>query len=326
MNKLISFLFIIFSFNLNASILVSGYFEANQSCPAFLSKNKKTNPNDLHVEKQQRYTLREINRLSPDWLRIEIPVQSSSFRWVHAECGQFQYQIQENGDCEMKPGLADSYVLALSWQPAFCQTYGYEAGKPECLNLSETSYASHHMTLHGLWPNQKACGQSYSYCGVAPQKNHCSYAPVELGPVVATHLKELMPSYAFGSCLERHEWNKHGSCQVLSSDDYFSLAMRLAREADNSTMGEYLRENRGLSIKQQQLRQKIQEAFGQNADQKIYLGCKNGMLVDIFIQLPVLIPEQQPLSVLIADAPKTDRYSGCPDHIWISDFKNGDRS
>lgn len=316
---IISLLLFAASFPLQASLPVSGSFEASKSCPAFLSKNKKTNPDQLYVETEQRYRLHEINRLSPDWLRIEMAA-TDSLRWVHAECGRFHYQIEENNRCRMEAGLADSYVLALSWQPAFCQTYGYEAGKPECLNLSETSYASHHTTLHGLWPNQQACGQSYGFCSVAPQKNHCAYAAVALSPAVASRLKQWMPSYAYGSCLERHEWNKHGSCQILSSDNYFSLAMRLAQEADASVLGQFLREHRGKRIQQKELQQRIREAFGQGAQYKVYLGCANDLLVDIFIHLPALIPQGEPLSSLIANAPELKRRKGCPNDIRISDF------
>ncbi len=66
--------------------------------------------------------------------------------------------------------MADSHVLALSSQSGFCQTYGFEAGKPECLKLSKTSYQARHLTLHGLWPKLNSCGQRYGFCGVRPQK------------------------------------------------------------------------------------------------------------------------------------------------------------
>ncbi len=63
------------------------------------------------------------------------------------------------------PNSADSYVLALSSQAGFCETYGFEAGRPECLHLTKDSYAATHLTLHGLWPNKDLCGTYYGYCG-----------------------------------------------------------------------------------------------------------------------------------------------------------------
>lgn len=224
------------------------------------------------------------------------------------------------GICDTNTGMSDSNILALSSQPGFCQTYGYEAGKPECLHLPKSSYQSQHLTLHGLWPNQNACGQHYGFCGVKPQTNHCDYSPVALSPEIAEHLKKIMPSYKYGSCLERHEWNKHGSCQTRSANDYFSLAQRLVTEVDQSVLGQYLTKNQGKAVPLATLRAKIAQAFGANNAGKIYLGCKNGILVDIYIQLPALIPFDESLALLVALAPSYQYRDACPRTVKISDF------
>lgn len=321
MRNVLSLIFIFLSFNLNASIQVNGHFEASKSCPAYLSKNQKSNPDQLSTQAHQGYQLREINRMAPDWLRIEIPTQEQpALRWVHASCGTFDYQPLGKQDCDVTAGKADSYVLALSWQPAFCETHGNEAGKPECLNLSESSYGSQHPTLHGLWPNQNACGTHYGFCGVSPKKSHCAYPALELSDTVSKRLKKRMPSYAYGSCLERHEWNKHGSCQLLNKDDYFSMALRLTKEADHSSLGLFLREHLGQKISQEDLRESLRNAFGQTAAEKVFLGCRNGMLVDIYIQLPALMSEDDSLRDLIEKAPSVKNKNGCPKQFKISNF------
>lgn len=94
------------------------------------------------------------------------------------------------GSCDVSAGKSDSNVLALSSQPGFCQTYGYEVGKPECNHLSKNSYQATHFTLHGLWPTQSSCGQAYGFCGVKQRLDHCDYEPVELSPGIAEHLKK----------------------------------------------------------------------------------------------------------------------------------------
>lgn len=222
--------------------------------------------------------------------------------------------------CDVHAGMSDSNVLALSSQPGFCQTYGYEAGKPECLHLAKNSYQANHLTLHGLWPNQNACGQSYGFCDVQPRNHHCDYAPLDLAGDVAEKLKKIMPAYQYGSCLERHEWNKHGSCQALSANDYFSLAMRLATEADQSVFGQFLTENQGKTVRMSILREKIAQAFSKKNSGKIYLGCKNGILVDIYIQLPALIPFDESLEFLIDKAPNYQYRDSCPRNVKISAF------
>ncbi|CEK12086.1 ribonuclease T2 family protein [Legionella hackeliae] len=323
MIRLLSFLGIIFPLLSFSSVGVNGNFEAHKSCPAYVSKNKKNNPGGLMVTPSQNYVIREINRpVNPDWLRIEFPNTEHSLRWVSADCGEYRFDANGKTSCEQIPGLADSHVLALSWQPGFCQTYGYEVGKPECVKLPSDSYQATHLVLHGLWPNQQICGEHYGFCGVEAKKHHCDYPPVNLNKEVAHTLQQFMPSYAAGGCLERHEWNKHGSCQILSSDAYFSLATRLNQEMNQTALGQFLHEHVGETIKRERLRTLVSESFGQNTARKVYFGCKNGILVDIFINLPALIPQSESLPALVSKAPDFERYDGCPANIAISDFSS----
>lgn len=232
-------------------------------------------------------------------------------------CNAYNYFA---GSCDPNAGMSDSNILALSSQPGFCQTYGYEAGKPECQHLSKKSYQSSHFTLHGLWPNQNACGQRYGFCSTKQQNHHCDYAPLELSPNVSADLKKIMPGYQYGSCLERHEWNKHGSCQILSVDNYFSLAMRLVSEADQSVFGQYVTQNMGKKVSLTVLKNKISESFGKKNAGKVFLGCKNGVLVDIYIQLPALIVFNEPLESLIDEASNPQYRDACPRTVTLSAF------
>lgn len=234
----------------------------------------------------------------------------------------FDFQTSPNGPtsnvCD-SAGMADSYVLALSSQPGFCETYGYEVGKPECRKLAKTSYQANHLTLHGLWPNMGACGQHYGFCDVKPQANHCDYAPLSLSPSIEAELKKLMPSFNYGSCLERHEWNKHGSCQYLSVDDYFQLAMRFLKEIDASPFGTYLTSHQGQTVRLTELREMLDKSFGASNKRKIYLGCKNNILVDIYIQLPAVL-SSEPVKNLIDEAPNNSMHDYCGAKVKISQF------
>lgn len=313
--------FYIFSSMAMASSPVSGSFEATKLCPAYVSKNKKSNPDNLMVTPPLRYVLHEINRPhNPDWIRISFPDNQQPLRWVSAACGVATYQSQEPKSCDNNPGLANYNVIAFSWQPAFCATYGYEAGKPECLHLKSTFYSANHLVLHGLWPSQESCGVHYGFCGIESQTNHCDYPAVNLTPDVANTLRVLMPSFAFGSCLERHEWNKHGSCQLLASSEYFAQALRLTNDVNETPFGQYLHEHIGQRVSKVDLEETIKASFGDKAIRKVYLGCKNGLLVDIFIQLPAVLPESDSLVTLVKNAAEVSHPSGCPQSIGISDF------
>lgn len=226
------------------------------------------------------------------------------------------------GPCDKTPGLADAYVLALSLQPAFCETYGYEAGKPECLELSASQPQARHFSLHGLWPNQASCGIRYGFCGTPSKRSHCAYSPLNLSEPVSNELKQLMPSYAYGSCLERHEWYKHGSCQILSADDYFTLAIRLVKEVNQTEFANLIERHHGKMLEKAELKAAIEQTFGQGSAQKVYLGCKNGMLVDVFIQLPALIPRDASLHELVLQASEYAYPDRCPKKIYISEFES----
>lgn len=266
-------------------------------------------------------------RLIPWLLLVYSALSIASIQDVHysppcadASCNQAYYLFQKATPCDNTPGLADSYVLALNWQPAFCESYGYEAGKPECEALKSDSYAASHMVLHGLWPNQTRCGVSYGYCGVNKESRACHYPPVSLSETVAKKLKQFMPSYAYGSCLERHEWNRHGQCQILPIDDYFLLAIKLNEQLNSSSFGMYLKNHVGQQIKLHDLKLAVDKAFGKDAQKKIYFGCKNGLLVDMYINLPALLPNDESLEELIEQASASSRSDGCPKQVRISDF------
>jgi ribonuclease T2 len=307
--------FYVNSYALNVDQLL---FHATLECPAYLSKNQRTNPNNLVIHPGKTYSVREINKPSPDWFRVELS-EEHALRWVSASCGFAEQNGQPVGRCD-HAGMADSYVLALSSQPGFCETYGYEAGKPECKKLSSTSYQANHLTLHGLWPNKDVCGTHYGYCGVHAQTNHCAYTPLNLSPLVSEELKKLMPSFSYGSCLERHEWNKHGSCQLLSEDDYFKLAMRLTTEADQSDFGNYLTAHQGQVVSLSNLRQIMSQTFGAHNKGKIHLGCKNNVLVDIYLQLPALMTADDSLMSLVNAAPDHHARDLCGEKVTISRF------
>ena len=63
--------------------------------------------------------------------------------------------------CQTKE-LTDSNVLALSWQPTFCEKYDEE---PECAVKDPNDYVATHFSLHGLWTNKKTCRTHYGFCG-----------------------------------------------------------------------------------------------------------------------------------------------------------------
>lgn len=284
----------------------TGIFSAQQACPAYVSKNNLTNPDDAQTRAGSDYTILEANRANqPDWYRVIVPTAQPRQRWVSAGCGQVKLtgaDTSSNGQCGVA-GEAESYVLALSWQPAFCET---KPEKPECAVKDPQVYQARHFTLHGLWPNKQSCGISYGFCGEvkAQRQNFCDYPQLSLQPASRAALAEVMPSVTAGSCLERHEWHKHGTCQMGSVNDYFDLAVDLLRQFNDSGMAYFMNRRIGQEVRTDAFLDRVTAVLGLSARDRIKLNCNNqGMLVEIQLNLSADLSLGADLEKLIMNAP-----------------------
>lgn len=290
---------------------VQGLFSAQQSCQAYVSKNRLTNPDHIQLQVGESYEALEANQPDrPSWYRIVVPVANPKERWVSAECGQFEARSDggnnENGaggSACSTAGRADSYVLALSWQPAFCET---KPQKPECRITDPASYQARHFTLHGLWPNQRQCGTRYAFCGeVSTQRqDFCDYPEVRLDSDSHASLAQVMPSAQAGSCLERHEWHKHGTCQTTwSMEEYFDLSVDLTRQFNESGMAYFMNRRIGQSVRTEDFLDRLAAVLGPAARNRVRLKCERGMLVEVQMSLIAELTSDQDLEKLMANAP-----------------------
>ncbi len=289
-----------------ASVAVKGMFVAERDCEAFISKNDQTNPDALRLVPREAYPLIEVNKPGNfDWVRVRVAQAGTQERWVEASCGELDLEDgtvppevedgQSSGACSAnrcnQPNQEDSFVLALSWQPAFCKTAA-GSRKPECQN-GTPGIPSNRFTLHGLWPNRSTCGTHYGYCGSvcnAPKKNGatwmCQYPAVPAGRETMEQLATVMPSVVHGSCLERHEWFKHGTCSGMNADDYLSLAARLTHLFNDAGIAEFMAKSSGRQVSERDFLKVVDRGLGQGASRKIKLSCQGNNLVDVQILLP----------------------------------------
>lgn len=283
----------------------TGVFSAQQVCPAYVSKNNLTNPDNAQIQAGSDYTVLEANRPNqPDWYRVIVSSAQPRERWVSADCGQVKLtQPDTNGNAQCGvAGQADSFVLALSWQPAFCET---KPDKAECAITDPQVYQARHFTLHGLWPNKRTCGIQYGFCGdvKAQKQNFCDYPQLSLTPASRAALAEVMPSVTAGSCLERHEWHKHGTCQSGSMDDYFDLAVDLIRQFNDAGMAYFMNRRIGQDVRTADFLERAAAVLGSSARDRIKLTCQQGMLVEVQLNLNADLSRGGDLEKLIVNAP-----------------------
>lgn len=207
---------------------------------------------------------------------------------------------------------AELFVLAVNWQPAFCET---RPEKPECDSQTEDRFDASHFALHGLWPQPR----ENVYCGVPPDLRTIDEtgrwqalpAPA-VSPALRSSLDQVMPGTR--SSLDRHEWIKHGTCYGTDAETYFADSLRLMEELNRSPVRELFAGNVGKALSAREIRAAFDETFGAGAGSRVHVGCRRAgarrLIVDLTINLAGPINPERDLAMLLRDAPL--HFEGCP--------------
>ncbi|MBB3655338.1 ribonuclease T2 [Rhizobium sp. BK650] len=162
------------------------------------------------------------------------------------------------------------FILAASWQPAFCQT---NQKKAECASQSGDRYDATNFSLHGLWPMRQ------DYCGVPDDQKAAdkdsdwkSLPAVTLSAETKAALDKAMPGTQSG--LERHEWIKHGTCTKMSADDYFATAVGLIDDLNASAVRDLFAANVGKVLKADAIKSAFDKSFGPGASDRVKMSCR----------------------------------------------------
>lgn len=102
-----------------------------------------------------------------------------------------------------RAGEFDYYVLALSWNAAWCASTGDARGDTKCAPGGQTGFV-----VHGLWPQHE-----YGW----PQD--CTTSQRDPNRAETAAMADVMGS----SGLAWYEWKKHGRCSGLAPSAYFAL-------------------------------------------------------------------------------------------------------
>jgi len=217
-------------------------------------------------------------------------------------------------------GEFDYYVLALSWHPAFCEI---NRQRKECEAIN-TGRAEPSLVIHGLWPNRHQDKRhQYGYCDVAlslktrdKQRKWCELPALNLPSL--SSLQEVMPGVF--SCLQRHEWYKHGSCSGLTAEQYFIVSEMLLKKTRDSVFGQFIRSSAGTTVKRSNLLKQFEASFGDGSGRFLQMLCKNirgrHYLYEIRLTLNRKLEDKLPLNALFYQKAKIKRGS-CGDQVSI---------
>lgn len=205
------------------------------------------------------------------------------------------------------------YILALNWQPAFCEM---NAGKPECRSQTKLSFDAGNFVLHGLWPQS----QRLRYCNVPDKLRQASaegrwreLPALPLSVETAAELDRVMPGRR--SFLDRHEFVKHGTCHAVpDAEIYFRDSLRLLRSINASPVRELMNDSIGNWVSARQIRDSFDRAFGPGAGDRVRVVCRHDggrrLISEITIGLRGDIPGGERLEDMLQAAPSV--RPGCP--------------
>lgn len=310
-----------------ASEPASGQLAASDACEAYASFVKQSNPGAVRIAKGQSYQVREINKaVDYGWLRIDVPGATPPLRWVARACGTARLETapapapaldranqagrrSASGSCNT-PNQQDSYLLALSWQPGFCEHASFRGKKPECDAINSGKLAATNLTLHGLWPNKQSCGADYG---------SCDGPPFDLSKDTIARIAPWMPNFYFERTFGAYEWNKHGTCQALAPDAYFMKAVEAVRVVNDSEVGKIILGNIGGALRVTDFFARVEQRHGSQVANAITLVCVGKhYLQEIRINLPLALQTGGDLRALVGEArPTKTRTSGCGETIVI---------
>lgn len=218
----------------------------------------------------------------------------------------------DDGQTSRATYKADDLVLALSWQPAFCEG---ARDKPECRSQHAGRFDASHFALHGLWPQPRG----EAWCGVGETARNASrkgrwrqLARLSLAADTRQELEKAMPGTA--SFLHRHEWVKHGTCYSDTPETYYRDTLALQKTVNASAVRDLFVENIGRRITARSIRRAFSRSFGDGAGRSVRVKCRRDgdrqLIVEITIGLKGRVEEVPDMARLLRDAPPTD--PGCP--------------
>src|SRR5688500_18059343 len=239
---------------------LQGYLIALSDCQANRKKDSD-NPGNIRLERLHAYEMIARNATPGTHYQIKVPgAPETDRRWVAMSCGAYapKSSLVVVGS-PPATGLAPNsieYVLAASWQPAFCATSAGQ-DKAECVSQTADRFDATHFSIHGLWPDDLDDKQIFPcYCDrgapVACGGSQARDTSIDLPAPVLADLTVVMPGVQ--SDLHLHEWPKHGSCYEddktgpdagADPEEYFTETMGLLEQLNASPVQALFEENIG---------------------------------------------------------------------------------
>jgi ribonuclease T2 len=257
-----------------------GNFNVTSTCPATKSLRPKDNPGHVTVKSGESYSAIKLNKPGGAYVLLQIPDSRPAQRWVKLSCGKLLSDPVNAGENQNPTGGESSassksgkFLLATSWQPAFCES-GAGESKKECVTETNDRFDASHFTLHGLWPQPR--GNYYCMVSASDKRddenhNWDNLPEPALSPQARAELDKIMPGTQ--SNLQRHEWIKHGTCFGTGPEAYFLTAASLIGQINNSAVQRLVATNVGKTVTAADLQAAFEQSFGAGSAGAMSIEC-----------------------------------------------------
>jgi len=298
---------------LTSTFLVARYDAVpSQSCEAFNNMKHTKNTHHIVLSTSQEYTILKHHKGQN---LILIKGEQPSQRWVDDECFSRRKKQTNRDDVRLvkssvvkiedepsrtsvdissskhtnkyqKIKATKQNLLTLSWHNAFCETHRYKKECKSGLFSKNNKYSDSHFVLHGLWPqprNNQYCNVDKQLVGMDKHKQWRDLPCLALDDSTEDALEKLMPGYASG--LHKHEWIKHGTCYGTDVNTYYTDAIKLVNQVNQSNIGKFFTHNIGKKVTLKQVRLLFDKEFGMGAGKRVEFKCKKGLITEVWLHL-----------------------------------------
>ncbi|MEO8240742.1 MAG: ribonuclease T2 [bacterium] len=160
-------------------------------------------------------------------------------------------------------GKFDYYVLSLSWSSNWCSLTGDARHDPQCDPGRGLTFIA-----HGLWPQYE-----HGY------PSDCRTTASDPSRADTAALADIMG----GAGVAFHEWQKHGRCSGLSSQDYYKTLRRAYMSVTIPPV--FARINKDLHVDASVIQDAFLERNPQLSADQITVTCTSGMIQEVRICL-----------------------------------------
>ena len=229
-------------------------------------------------------------------MRSILPILMACFLLIPGLGGLRAQEGEEGGNSA--GGSRTAYLLAVSWQPGFCEL---QPGKAECRSQTPGRADAKQFSLHGLWKMRD------SYCGIGGDAINRDKSgrwrdmpALPLSARTAERLRIGMPGSQSG--LERHEWIKHGTCSGLDPEAYYARTLDLLDQLNGSAVADLFAARIGKELHAGEIRAAFDSAFGKGASTRVKMRCARDGNRRLITELTIGLSAEATGTVSLAEA------------------------